>query len=354
MMQDSAKKAVESLVAGDWDYVKTLLPEHLDESAERTGALRRRRGVNSASALLRLLLAYSVGDLSLKDVAAWGKGLKISTLSTEALFYRVRDAEAWLSELLADQLSAGVPPIRSQRRLRIVDATVITGPGSVGTDWRLHVLWDPHTARMAGITLGDDKIGENYGLHAVGPEDVILGDSGYAFARSIDAAIQAQADVVVRFTPATLRLCSSEKTAIDLSTKEGSVPRAGAEAWDLLLPVPPEKTKSRATWKLSQALRWHPVRIVAARTRTGEVIWVLTTLTEAQSAAPEIMQLYRFRWQIELAFKRLKSLAWLDTLPTRKGPTARSWILGRLLIAALAQRFADPEGSFSPWGYALR
>jgi hypothetical protein len=354
MSRTDGADAGGSLVAGDWTYVKTLLPERLDESAQRLGALQRRRGVNSASALLRLLLAYSVGDLSLKDVAAWGKGLKISTLSTEALFYRVRGAEAWLAELLAEQLSAGLTPVRSGHRLRIVDATVITGPASTGTDWRLHVLWDPQGARIAGITLDDDKVGENYGLHELGAGDVVIGDSGYAFSRSIDAAIQAHADVVVRITPATLRLGSADKTAYNLQAQAASVPPTGAKVWELLLPVAPEKTKSRKSWRLSDALRWHPVRIVAARTRSGEAIWVLTTLAEDQASAAEVLQLYRLRWQIELAFKRLKSLAWLDSLPTMKGPTARSWILGRLLMAVLAQRLADPQGSLSPWGYALR
>ena len=66
------------------------------------------------------------------------------------------------------------------------------------------------------------------------------------------------------------------------------------------------------------------------------------------------MQLYRLRWQIELFFKRLKSLLHLDALPSRRGPTAKSWMLARLLAAALAQRLVQPAGPLSPWGYQLR
>ena len=59
----------------------------------------------------------------------------------------------------------------------------------------------------------------------------------------------------------------------------------------------------------------------------------------------EILELYRLRWQIELLFKHLKPLLHLDSLPSRRGPTARSWMLARFLAAALAQKLLDPEGS---------
>jgi hypothetical protein len=49
---------------------------------------------------------------------------------------------------------------------------------------------------------------------------------------------------------------------------------------------------------------------------------------------------FGLRWQIELLFK-------LDTLPSREGPTAKSWML--------AQRLDQPSGGpLSAWGYDLR
>src|ERR1039457_6351744 len=69
----------------------------------------------------------------------------------------------------------------------------------------------------------------------------------------------------------------------------------------------------------SKAMAWIPDRAVAARTRSGEVIWILSTLPNAVPALA-VMGLYRLRWQIELLFKRLKSLLHLDTLPSRQGP----------------------------------
>src|SRR5437867_3268386 len=49
-----------------WNQLVRLLPADLDATAHATGALRRRRQVGSARALLWLVLAYAVADWSLR------------------------------------------------------------------------------------------------------------------------------------------------------------------------------------------------------------------------------------------------------------------------------------------------
>jgi len=59
---------------------------------------------------------------------------------------------------------------------------------------------------------------------------------------------------------------------------------------------------------------------------------------------------YRLRWQIELAFKRLKSGLRIDALPAHDTQLARSWlaaylIVGLLIDEAVAERLAFPPAS---------
>jgi hypothetical protein len=340
-----------------WPYVRTLLPDDLDTSARARGALVRRRGIPNAEALVRVLLVYGLTDLSLKSVSAWAKALGVAGVSTPALFYRVRDSEGWLSELVAAALAEEVsPPRKSDLRLRAVDATVVTGPGAQGAEWRLHVLSDPASGRFCAVEITDQYGGEGYSMHPVQSGDVVLGDRGYAYSRSIHAAVEAGADVVVRFNPQTLRMCTSDRRPFRLLSQTDEVPAVGPRSWALVMPVFPPKRQSRSkkTWPLSSAVAWLRVRVVCARTRSDKLIWILTTLSADQASDAEVLDLYRLRWQIELMFKRWKSLLDLDALPSSMGPTARSWILSRLLGAALAQKLLDPNDSLSPWGYALR
>jgi DDE family transposase len=338
----------------EWPYVLTLLPADLEERALVMRALVRRREIPSAASLLRLALAYAVSDLSLKDVAAWARAMAVARITGPGLFYRLREAEGWLAELLAQVLDEGIGERRRGLALRIVDATVINGPGAKGTEWRAHVQIDAASGRLRAVELTDMHGGERLDRQRFVGGEVVLGDRAYGTARGIAWVRNAEADVVVRFNPQTLRLCDGERQRIDLQKKVEEIPALGAHEWQILLPIPPEKrSRSHKTWPLAKAQDWIPVRVVAARARTGQIIWVLTTATAERLNSAEVLELYRLRWQIELLFKRLKSLLHLDQLPSRQGPTARSWMLARFLAAALAQKLLDPEGSLSPWGYAI-
>ena len=127
----------------------------------------------------------------------------------------------------------------------------------------------------------------------------------------------------------TPELQGHAKTPVPPEPKVGSrlplgVYRARAH-WLLpgpLLPVPPPATKSHKPWDSAKAIAWLAARAIAARTRTGEAIWILTTLPAIHLAAVDAMALYRLRWQIELLFKRLKSLLHLDSM--QKGQPSRA------------------------------
>jgi len=62
---------------------------------------------------------------------------------------------------------------------------------------------------------------------------------------------------------------------------------------------------------------------------------VLVTSLPNTIPAGEICAVYRLRWQIELAFKRLKSLIHIDRLPTRTEPGSLSWLYAHLIMALL-------------------
>ena len=152
----------------EWRYVETILPSDLELSAREMGALVRCRNVPSAMALLRMALAYAVSDLSLKDVAAWAGSLGLARITGPGLFYRIREAETWLQWVLAQTLERDVPgELLKGLRMRIVDATVITGPGAVGTEWRAHLIVDHLTGKFNAVQLTDDHVGEGFRRHPI-------------------------------------------------------------------------------------------------------------------------------------------------------------------------------------------
>src|SRR6202171_4346189 len=105
-----------------WEYVRTLLPADLEDSAKAMNALMRCRNVPDAESLMRMALAYAVSDLSLKDVAAWATAMNLAESPGPGLFYRLREAEGWLAHVLAQTLAAQALEGPMKWPIRVVDA----------------------------------------------------------------------------------------------------------------------------------------------------------------------------------------------------------------------------------------
>ena len=80
---------------------------------------------------------------------------------------------------------------------------------------------------------------------------------------------------------------------------------------------------------------------------------VFTTFPEAEFSAREVLEWYRVRWQVELVFKRFKSLAQLGHLPKHDADSARAWLYGKLFMALLVEKIIRHAESVSPWGHDL-
>ena len=257
-----------------------------------------------------------------------------------------------MSATLGEMLRDNVPCAPGRLRLRVMDASHVVGPGAVGSEWRVHAECDPGTGCLCSVDVTDASCGESSDRHPVLPGDVILGDRLYALAPNIASVSERGGYVVVRANLHAIRLCRPNGEVFSPLAQSERVPRSGVATWDVLIPAPPKgRSKSHKTWKLSEASVWVSARLLAARTTGGEIIWILTTLPIRAASDEEVMKLFRVRWQIELLFKRLKSLLHIDAMPSRQGPTARSWLLARLLAAAIIDALLNRQGAFSPWGY---
>ncbi len=73
-----------------------------------------------------------------------------------------------------------------------------------------------------------------------------------------------------------------------------------------------------------------------------------TSLPKSRYSAKAILAGYRLRWQIELAFKRLRSLLHIDQLPTRTERGSRSWLYAHLVLALLCDDLSQDFLDASP------
>ena len=86
----------------------------------------------------------------------------------------------------------------------------------------------------------------------------------------------------------------------------------------------------------------------------AQYVMVLSTFPEAEFPAKAILEFYRFRWQIELVFKRFKQIAQLGHLPKYDDDSAKAWLYGKLFVALLTEKLITHASALSPWGYELQ
>ena len=64
---------------------------------------------------------------------------------------------------------------------------------------------------------------------------------------------------------------------------------------------------------------------------------VVATSLSSDISSSEILELYRYRRQIELFFKRAKSLLQLGNLPNKKEENILAWLDGKMLCALFVE-----------------
>jgi hypothetical protein len=76
-------------------------------------------------------------------------------------------------------------------------------------------------------------------------------------------------------------------------------------------------------------------------------VLVLTSLPASWTTAL-VLELYRARWQVELAFKRLKQLLAAGHVPKTTDPSSRAWLQAKILTALLIEHMIHAGRFFSP------
>ena len=329
----------------------------LDALARQTKAIERNRKLGTGADLLRLALARGPGGLSLSATAAWATMLGFPSLSDPGIKYRLDKAVGFLEAVMTCQLAAKAPgaSVRwPERVLRASDGTCISKRGSKGTDWRVHAVYDLGRGGFSHLELTDGHGAEAIDKGAPVAGEIRIGDRNYATAPSLHRFRQqsaGQADFLVRVRWNGFCLHRPDGRDFDLIAHLGTLPnntvpqevmvRAKVGPLDAPLPLrliiqrkSPEATEATRKKLLSEASRKQktldPRSLVAA-----EFMILGTSLPVEGYPAAEILAVYRLRWQIELAFKRLKSLLHIDKLPTWTEDASRSWLYAHLIMALL-------------------
>lgn len=357
----------------DWELLTTFFPARWAEQAEETAALKGLRQDKSPEKYLRVLLLHLGCGYSLRETATRAKQASLADISDVALLKRLRKSKDWLHALCAtlfaeQQSGLALAPTPA---LRLVDSTVVKEPGQTGSQWRIHysLQWPGLNCDYFKLTATEGKgTGEALSQYPLRAGDYVLADRGYCRAQDFHDAAARGAKTLIRLNPSAMRLETDGGKSFPLLARLKGLTKTGQiREWPVWLPLDgaaplPARLcvirKSQAAIKLAlKKLRREASkdqRTLAPETlRYAEFIMVLTTFPAKEFPAAVVLEYYRFRWQVELLFKRFKQLAQLGHLPKYDDESSQAWLYGKLFVALLTEKLIAHARAFSPWGYGL-
>jgi len=354
----------------DWPLLLSLLPKRWREMARETEALKGLRKDKDEAIYLRTLLLHLACGYSLRETAVRAREGHLAELSDVGVLKRLRKSKRWLHALccgLLEEQAAAASPLPLQA-FRLVDATIVQEPGPTGSAWRLHYslhwpqLTCDHFALSPQSGLGT---GESLKHFPVAVGDHLVADRAYSHYPSLAYVTERGAKVTVRFNPKAIRLLDPKGQLFPLAAKLRRLKQTNEVAcWALQVTgaagQAPVAGRLCVVRKSQAAIARAQAKVRRTASRNGTVLqeetlfhaqFVMVFTTAAEFAPAAVLELYRLRWQIELAFKRFKQLAQLGHLPKEDPESSQAWLYGKLFVALLAERLIQHAESFSPWGY---
>jgi hypothetical protein len=309
--------------------------------------------------------------LSLEQTALRAQEQGLSKISAVALFKRLRRSGAFLQRLALSVLEqvqqrASKPSWPGGYRFRIIDATTVKEPGPTGSCWRLHYSLRLPELYCDRFELTDLQAGESFKRWQALPDEVLLADRAYAHREAVGALLEQGVKVVVRFNGRSFPLLTDQGRRFNVRArlrklKVGQVKewplcfRVGDQCWPIRLCAIRKSrlATERAQRKARRKAQIHQREVSGEALELSKYILVLTNLEPENWSATNILELYRCRWQIELAFKRLKGLLKLGHVPKKDPESARAWMQLKLLLALVIEKLCYDARFFSPWGYRI-
>jgi len=355
----------------DYKVLTKFFPAGWRVKLRELGALTRCRNIKSANVLVRVLLIHLADGCSLRETAARAKQANLTYISDVALLKRLRNASRWFNwmavELLANLGIVNIAPKwLKDYNVKAVDASVITEPGSTGTDWRLHYSINLLNLNCEEFNITKPDVGESFLNYKINTGDLLIGDRAYGKLKGLNYVKEKGGDYITRYMSGVFSILKDNKPFELLEACRklsfGEIKDWPVEAYTKTTKLREKmricvikKSKEEALKSIKKARHEASKKQKKIDPDTLELHGYVILLTSLPKniTAKLVLDLYRIRWQIEIAFKRLKSIMGLGHLPKTDEESCKAWLHGKLFVSLLAQTIVDEGRRFFPWGYPI-
>jgi len=348
----------------DWRALAAHLPAQYERLAKEHRQVETQYGnakITSADWLLRFILLHVGANLPLRQTVAMMAEAGGPSLSAMRLHMKMRRATPFLQALVERMVgwtADARPELWAGYSMTLFDATALCGPGATGTDARIHTKLRVADVSVLEAIVTDVCDGETFKNFMFASNELAIADRAYCNGNGIAYALEHGADVLVRYNRGALPL-AHEGTSLDVLAR---LRRLDAEE-TLDLPVSFEhdddpifgrliavRLPSEAAERARARLRKEQgaSHVTKESLEAAAYVVLFTTAPRTRMDAAQCLHAYRLRWQVELQFKRWKSLCGFDRLPNYRDDTIIAWLYAKVLLGILLDRMGSIRDELSP------
>src|SRR5208282_4515249 len=193
-------------------------------------------------------------------------------------------------------------------------------PGSTGSDWRIH-----YSLRLPEMCCDFFELTDYHGAESlrrlpVEPGDLVLVDRGYNDRKAVGQILECGGELIMRYNSGAFPLLNSAGQPLDPLKELRPLKIGEVGEWEVrfvshkgqevcarlcALRKSPEQSR-RARIKAKRKAERNQVQIRPETLEYADFVVLLSTLNSQEMKLPVVLEFYRARWQVELAFKRLK------------------------------------------------
>jgi hypothetical protein len=333
------------------------LPEGFEEAGRETGAVTRTgKVIKKTSDLMWLALSHLSHGLTLTNTSALAEAAGLGSLSDVAFMNRFANCSGWFKWVLRRLASSGVadylkPAGLEGYRVLAVDASrVCSGVSRFSASWNLHFALDIFAMASHEYKITDGRAGETLANFTARKGDLFLGDRIYASKRGMAHCLAGGADFILRLRSGAFTMLSGRGGEVDLPGLLAAQEPGRPLDIRVTVDLSPHGMGMReirvcamrkAGRDIESALRRMDLkdsrrqRATSPEARRFNEHIVLVTSLPGHIGAEKVLSAYRYRWQVELYFKRFKSLLGAGEVPKKRGDCMEAWLNGKLMLAVL-------------------
>lgn len=331
---------------------------------EKLKLLKRKRVLKSYSALLKAVFLYIIKELSFQRISdrmasskyricmsdnAWRKQINKAAL----VFFPV--AMRYLEKKHRSQSKKKSKNIFGFLEICALDATSIAVEGKAAEVFRLHTNYSLNKHIPYEVDITDSHSAETVKHYHIETNTLYLADRAYGRTTQFSYIIDHNADFIFRMTPHNVKLFSDKECTKKIDFKKLVRKRVHSvmcyfkenttiyKIRVIMAPIPDEKY-GKTEKRTRRNAQKNQYKISENTLELSKWLFLATTLP-MKIKSKDILNAYRKRWQIELFFKRAKSLLHFHRLKRSSDKYMKSilrlWFAIAAFISVLSADISD-------------